>query len=293
MKEKCDALYQGLLSELESLDTALSPVELLKSSLSMVRAVIAQMRELVVLDGFATPASEVEFFKLLKPRVQALLVFATERYSYQTAKPLLLGELEAFHAEQLRFISRFFHQHEFLYQYYALGLEDLDEVYFIRGAANVEGMLGMGFPELDRDFATVGDYLFARFRAMELLRELVLSDMAAGESFAGGMAGDGNLVSLVSKKGLKLRWTGDTCNLIEVVYGLFDTKQLNEGQLNMSDIVDVFEQVFGVNLSRYFRRFSEIKRRKTVSKTKFLDAMVEAVNRRIDEGDAYVPMSMR
>ena len=57
--------------------------------------------------------------------------------------------------------------------------------------------------------------------------------------------------------------------------------------------MDVFEQCFQINLSRYFRRFTEIKRRKSMSKTRFLDEMARVVNKRIDDGDAYVPMSMR
>lgn len=63
--------------------------------------------------------------------------------------------------------------------------------------------------------------------------------------------------------------------------------------MNLSDLMDVFEVCFQVNLSRYFRRFTEIKLRKSISKTKFLDQMREAVNKRIDKGDAYVSMSMR
>ena len=96
-----------------------------------------------------------------------------------------------------------------------------------------------------------------------------------------------------SKKGKALRWTGDSCNLIELVYGIFDCRQVNDGEVDLSDLMDVFEQCFQINLSRYFRRFTEIKRRKSMSKTRFLDEMARMVNKRIDDGDAYVPMSMR
>lgn len=92
-----------------------------------------------------------------------------------------------------------------------------------------------------------------------------------------------------SRKGRKLKWTGDSTNLIELLYGLFETKQFNDGEVDISDLVDVFEQVFNTNLSNYFRRFTTIKRRKSVSKTRFLDEMREAVNKRIDDADAYVP----
>jgi hypothetical protein len=57
--------------------------------------------------------------------------------------------------------------------------------------------------------------------------------------------------------------------------------------------VDVFEQVFGVNLWNYFRRFTTIKRSKSVFQIRFLNEMVAAVKKRIDDADAYVPLSMR
>lgn len=65
------------------------------------------------------------------------------------------------------------------------------------------------------------------------------------------------------------------------------------GDGDLSDLMDVFEVCFQVNFSRYFRRFIKIKRRKSISKTRLLDQMRDAVNKRIDEGDAHVSMSMR
>lgn len=54
---------------------------------------------------------------------------------------------------------------------------------------------------------------------------------------------------------------------------MFDCKQVNGGDVDLSDLMDVLEVCFQVNLSRYFRGFTEIKRRKSISKTKFLDQM--------------------
>ncbi|WP_410479488.1 RteC domain-containing protein [Pedobacter agri] len=64
-----------------------------------------------------------------------------------------------------------------------------------------------------------------------------------------------------SKKGRDLHWTGDSCSLIELVYGIFDCRKVNDGEVDLSDLMNVFEQHFQINLSRYFSRFSEIKRR--------------------------------
>jgi hypothetical protein len=62
----------------------------------------------------------------------------------------------------------------------------------------------------------------------------------------------------------------------ELIYGIFDCEQVNRGNVDLSDLMDVLEQVFQINLSRYFRRFTEIKRRKSMSKRRFLDEMRNA-----------------
>ena len=53
--------------------------------------------------------------------------------------------------------------------------------------------------------------------------------------------------------------------------------------------MDVIEQCFQINLSRYFRRFTEIRRCASRCKTR-LDEMARVVSKRIGDGDAYVPI---
>lgn len=280
--------YERLLSKLErELENfaELQPLERMRSELTAVRAALGRLQQIVSETGFASQAAEVSFFKQVKPRFYSLMVLSAERYGFEMARPLRKGKgMDAFYGRQLDYISRFFDQHAFLYQYYRMGATELDGLYFVRGS-EVPGLVGADLPALDPGFSTLGDYLFSKFMALEKLREVVLLEMEVPS-----LAGTG---VVRSKKGRELRWTGDSCNLIELVYGIFDCRQVNDGEVDLSDLMDVFEQCFQINLSRYFRRFTEIKRRKSMSKTRFLDEMARVVNKRIDDGDAYVPMSMR
>lgn len=284
MEKLAKGLLSGLENELENF-VDLEPLERMRSELGAVRAALGKLQEMVVESGFGSKAEEIAFFKTVKPRFYSLLVLAAERYGFEMARPLRKGKgMDAFYERQLDYISRFFEQHAFLYQYYRLNATELDELYFLRSVSDV-GLVGADLPALDPSFSTLGDYLFSKFMALEKLRSLVLAEMEVP-----ALAGTG---VVRSKKGRDLRWTGDSCNLIELVYGIFDCRQVNDGEVDLSDLMDVFEQCFQINLSRYFRRFTEIKRRKSMSKTRFLDEMARMVNKRIDEGDAYVPMSMR
>ena len=245
-----------------------------------VRAALKELRKYVETHPFTDEGEEIWFFREMKPRFYALKVYAIERYTIEINLPADLQERVKYYKEQLQYISRFFTQHAFTYQYYKLGARELDRLYFIRGV-EVQHILLPEVPELDPAFSTSCDYLFSKFMAYEQLQSYLLEQLSFGQSEAAAPP--------VSKKGRQTKWTGDTCNLIEMVYGIYETKQVNNGDVDLSDLMDVFEQCFGVNLSRYFRRFTEIKRRKAMSKTRFLDEMREAVNKRIDDGDAYRP----
>lgn len=284
MEKKFEGLYRELQRQLEDF-VEQSPLERMRSELSAVRSSLAKLQAMVVASGFGSPAEEVLFFKTVKPRFYSLLVLAAERYSFEVARPFRKGKgMDRFYARQLDYIARFFHQHEFMYQYYKMGATELDGLYFVRGG-HPGGIVGADLPCLDPSFYTMGDYLFSKFIALEKLQQIVVAEMEVPS-----LAGSG---VIRSKKGKELRWTGDSCNLIELVYGVFDCRQVNNGEVDLSDLMDVFEQCFQINLSRYFRRFTEIKRRKSMSKTRFLDEMARVVNKRIEDGDAYVPRSMR
>ncbi len=284
MEKKYEQLLAKLERELENF-VEMQPLERMRSELTAIRASLGNLQEMVLASGFASQNEEIDFFKTVKPRFYSLMILSAERYSFEMARPLRKGKgMDAFYERQLDYITRFFDQHAFLYQYFRMGATELDGLYFVRGS-EISGIVGADLPTLDPSFSTIGDYLFSKFIALEKLQERVLLEMEVPS-----LAGTG---VVRSKKGRELRWTGDSCNLIELVYGIFDCKQVNDGEVDLSDLMDVFEQCFQINLSRYFRRFTEIKRRKSMSKTRFLDEMAKVVNKRIEDGDAYVPMSMR
>ncbi|WP_182923446.1 RteC domain-containing protein [Pedobacter planticolens] len=280
--EKSMELLGKLKAEMESVkEVGVTPIQRLKDNLSLVSGALAELKKMVLDLGFVSVEEEIEFFKLVKPKFYSELVYATEVFGFEKDRPVLPGGYIEYCNQQLVFISRFFRQHEMLYQYYRLGAVEMDSIYFLRGA-NLNGVMGLGVPELDPTFCTAGDYLFSKFLAYERMECWVKSELQAPIN---GVVAE----QVRSKKGRELRWTGDASNLIEILYGVFETRQFNGGEVDIADLVDVFEQLFHVNLSNYFQRFAKIKQRKLVSKTKFLDEMVVAVAKRIDDADAFVP----
>lgn len=284
MRKKCEELYQRLEADLEEQETwNESPIETLRNGLYLAHEALNKMKLLVLEIGFASELEEIEFFKHLKPKVYGLMVYVSERYSFENSKPILVGQMEEFFNEQIKFISRFFRQHEFMYQYYRLRATEMDSFYFLRGK-KPDGAVSLDLPELDTSFATYGDYLFAKFIGYEKLQGIIVEKLKKlsvdSRLHESPTIVDGNNV---------LKWTGDKTNLVEVIYGLFYSGQFENGNATLSDIIKFMEVNFQIDLSQTSRKFIDIRNRKKDSPTKFLEKMRESIMKRIDEDNEFKP----
>lgn len=277
--------YEALLANLTLINgmevTSVKKLNFLSSS---AKSALAEIKEIILGDPFADLQEEIAFFKYDKPQFVSEILYAREIYSIEKEKPLGGGMLiKNFYDQELRFIKRFFNQHQFLYQYYQLEASDLDRLFFVRRAKPSDVLLSEP-DEYDPVFSTAADHLFAKFMAYEKVQDYLME-----KSY-----GQGRIATpFVSKKGRPLEWTGDKSNLIELAYAIYDTMQLNNGNVDISDIIDWLEQSLQVNLGRYYKRFSEIRMRKNVSRTRYLDFMVEMILKHMDEGDAFQPRSLK
>lgn len=259
-------------------DLGTTAVQRLAGVLNAIQEAVKELKIYVATNPFINYSEEIHFFKYEKPKFFAERLFALEVFTVESNKPLsdeLL--LKAYYESELRVIKRFFDQHRFLHQYYLLDGSEMDETYFTRGGEPSLLFLP-DMRETDPAFSTAGDFLFAKFIAMERLQEYLIAQLYSPENTS---------IYQFKRRGKALKWTGEKSNLIEVAYGLFETGQLNDGEAKISDIIEWLEDTLDINLSRYYRRFTEIKMRKVISPTKYLEEMREALLKRIEEGDAW------
>jgi hypothetical protein len=196
--------------------------------------------------------------------------------------------LREYFLEELKFISRFFKQHAFLYEYYRSGFTELDEVLFVRGVESSHPFL-VGSPALDVRYSTSGDYLFGKFMAYESLRDYILAELAKLDgSVALGLPGvAGARGPGVGKKWFD--WTGEVINVVELGYGLWLSGQIGSGKAGLAEIFRWLEESFGLDIGIPANRFREIKRRKRLSRTHFMDLCKSVLTDYMDEDDAFVP----
>ncbi|HVW94402.1 MAG TPA: RteC domain-containing protein [Mucilaginibacter sp.] len=279
-----EALYDALCRVLQLvLGTEKEPVKRLSRALQEIRSACAELRDKALSAPFPSAALEINFFKTIKPKFYALRIFHIELYHLDANKPAGTRELLLrFYRQELSFIERFFHLHHFLYRYYKAGLTEMDELYFLRGA-QLPAVLEPELPDADPEFSTAQDHLFARFIALEALQQEIILRMS-------GL--DGTLVPAGPDQPVPvpaLKWTGSKVNLVELVYGLYYTGQLNHGQAEVVEIAAHLEQVFGFALKDAHDTFGDIRDRKKLSPAHFLESMAAAIQARKDEDLAYKP----
>lgn len=283
LEKMSEKLYGQLSDEITAITRQeTEPFKILSLVLTRVREALKMLRDHISNYPFKDDAQQIWFFKVIKPQFYCLRIYYLEWYSIVTNVPV--GEEKTrrkFYLDELKAVQRFFQRIAFHYQYYRLNATELDHIYFIRGS-QAQSVLIPEVLEIDPEFSTSQDFLFAKIKAYELLQDYLLNAIKSPFPM---------VHQEPDKRRIKreLRWTGDTINLVEVGFSLYDTAQFNEGKASIAEIFAWMEENFHVTIGKPHRRFDEIDGRKRISKTDFIDRMREAILNRIDRKNAYDP----
>ena len=253
-----------------------------RQKLVHIRSVLTELRNTVIEKGFECAEDEIWFLKHVLPKYTSLQYLYSDWLNILSRMPK--RSLRARVRLYLSFLSQsdhFIHNHYVFYQYLQLELEEHDHLYFKRGVIT-ESTLHLPLP--DPLFSTEVSDLFARFKAIEMLQDWLLQRVRNIDDLPGG---DGCRMIFSGKR---LKWTGEQCNLIELIYGLYHTGQLNEGKATIMDIARLMEEVFQTELGQVHPAFADIRWRKRLGPTHFLERMRDAVQNVVDDDLAYRPV---
>jgi hypothetical protein len=252
------------------------------TSLKLIRDALQKLRTHVSQYAFKDRTEEIPIFKYIKPSFYQWNIYYTELYTIETNLPKDdAGKQIAALELELQYLERFFRQNAFLYQYYKLNAAELDNLYFVRGA-EAHSVLLPNVPDLDPEFSTSCDYLFSKFKAYENLKEWLIEKLLSLRKNPQAPYQPGSEATL-------MKWTGETINLAEAAIGIFNTAQVNNGTASIADIFRVLEEAFHVNIGIPSKRMSELRRRKRLGRTQYLDNMRDSTHRKLDNEDEYDP----
>lgn len=282
LKELTNNYYDEMMSNIERIiDTDNPQIQIFKNAMLVVQGYLYELKDELKSYQFENQEEEIWFFKIEKPRFYSWFIYYKELFALEQSKPIVnREEVNAYYREHMRYINRFFRFNEFLYQYFLLESDELDSIYFLRNGAGL-GPLSASVPMIDSGFGTGSEYLFSTFRGLEMvlvhLNDVISQDNRADDAF-----------TKAKSSASKLKWTGETLHLIELLYAVHGAEQINNGTISIAQLAAKFQEVFQVKLDRYYKRFDEIKRRKGISKSKFTDQLRQIIIDKVDEADAKI-----
>lgn len=266
--------YDELMEDLSSFEEmGISEGQKLSGKLTSIRTTLTIIKEKILTEPFESDEEEIKFFKYWKPMFAAQHQLEVERFKITSARPVSDDlELKSYYLKELSFLQQVIDKHQFFYQYFISGSSDLDRFFFLRNAMPPNPMWSAPYT-YDPQFGTPGDDLFAQFLCMGWLKDYLLKCIAG-------------IGQQDSKKVQELKWTGEKQNLIEVAYGLWLTKQLNDGNATLLQIITWLEDSLQVDLGNVQKAFANIRSRKRLSPTKYIDLIREEVLKKIED-DQY------
>ncbi|HBO26273.1 RteC domain-containing protein [Culturomica sp.] len=250
-----------------------------KAMLVFLRKQLIELKALTESTLFRDEAEEISFFKHHKPTLLGQLIYFHEILRIESQRPIGDDELDTYYEKRQEEQKLFFDRHVAFFQYYRSGATYMDKYYFLRGKQ--ENIVNMDVCHLDDDsaFSTGYDHLVARIMAMEMLYAFL---SVKRTNLRNG--GENMSTELLKVKGF-YKWTGTAIELVEIVYGLSEMDSINNGETPIHELAAFIGTLLNIDIRDCYSAYTDMKRRKNVSRTYFLDKMQERLNKRMEQDD--------
>ncbi|MBS1519852.1 MAG: RteC domain-containing protein [Bacteroidetes bacterium] len=253
-----------------------SPMEQYRCSILICKKAMNKMKRYVSNYAFKDVAEEIHFFKEVKPLFYSKYIYFINVYNFLMQLPPG-GEdaVRAYINFHLTDLQRFFDHNKAFYQYYRSGSTQMDEIYFTRGGFDVQMELE-DFEE-DEQYSTSHDYKLSKIMANEKFQDyLKLEYLKIGtEQLLPAPAADIFTFSHPS-------WTASPTDAIELIYSLKASGSVNNGNIDVSELVGIFEFVFRMEIKETYHKIIDIGRRKKTVPV-FLNKLTDGLLRHLND----------
>jgi hypothetical protein len=251
------------------------------------KSALLEMQNLVLRDCFVDEQDEIEFFKNIKPKVYAKLLYYAKIFSIETKRPNSRNKVQRkFLITEEDKIAAFQNDNLEFYQYYRCNTTNLDDRFFVRGKADIRLCIGSLHFLIDPNFSTSHDHIVSVIKAYDMLSVYLKTEIDKLDSKCGGNENkekeDENLY------GSKLLWTESKVALTELIYAIHSTGAINKGTTDINELAKALGELFNIDLGDPYRTFIEIRLRKK-ERTKFIDYLKNRLLVRMDEADQKEP----
>jgi hypothetical protein len=246
-----------LENNLESLKISNENVLILsQKAVALCSDVLMEMKETVKKNDFQSEKEESHLFKIETKRPESKLL--KEKYLMRVIKKL----------------HKYFEQNADICKYYRSKQESFDKMYFLRENRNLNNPSDSIVPYIDHEFSTMHDHSFSCIMAHDQLIRYLENEI--------GKLQNQELEPERSKT--NYTWTDSKIALVELIYALHSTCSINNGKIDIKELVELFEKLFQIDLEEYSRTFIDIRMRKT-GRAKYLDNLKQSLMKKMEDAD--------
>jgi len=229
-----------------------------------------RLRDFIDTHIFKSEAEEIEFFKVVKPRLYHRLIYYRKVYNIEMNRPVGVDSQRAYLIDEIKAINRYNNKHSDFVRYYRSGMTHLDTLYYLRNRNDTALYLESFHYERDPKFSTNADFKVAKLLANELLSAYLKGELEALEYVK--TASDDSLPAV------RLTWQDSKTDLTELIY-LLDSKRCF-GNVPLTQLAAYIASVFNIRLdANLSRTFCDMKLRN--NPTPWLDKAKQALLQRM------------
>lgn len=278
-RQQYDTILQNLKARIAFINSQTdNPILLSEKAIALILETLSQLKQHILTHNFKTTQEEIYFFKEIKPRISAKLIYHNSIFKIETKKPKGGKRiLRKYYNNELRRLKTYFDNNIEFYKYYRTGSTLLDQHYFIRGKQDIRLNLDTYYFETDHQFATSHDYKVAKIIAHDKLQVYLENQLT-------NLSTRKTQVATPAKPIPVLQWTAHKVALVELIYALHSQGVFNHGAADLKDIAEQLQQAFNIDLGQYRRTFLEIRARKS-ERTRFLTTLILTLINRMDDTD--------
>lgn len=248
-------------------------------TISLLENGFINLKNIVSCFTFPSKRDEIMFFKEIKPQLFSKLIFFRKIYQLELNRPISnYKTIRVYLEREHERINLFYNRNTEFIQYYRSGKANFDEYYFVRGRKDMELNLESFYFERDPRFSTHFDFKVARLLANDMLAAHLnyqLSKLKYQEE--NDFSTEIEIPSA--------QWTDKKTALTEIIYGIYEEKSINSGNIEIKALATIFGRIFNVDLNDIYHIYLEIRSRKT-NRTEFLNRLIKTLNKRMDEADS-------
>lgn len=272
--------YHASLKKIESKN--LVKHKQLKYKIEASKRYLHQIRVYVRDIKFKDLNEEITFFKTIKPKIKADIKLYNHQLAYHQEKPFIsLEKQKKYIQKKLRELENKKKKHLRFYGYMRLEETAYDELYFSRGKERLELFPFSEFDNSELDFTTSHDLLACEVKTYRVLCEFYKQELHCLSNVEAGFY-DTPLNKPTTNN--QLCWTASKTDLIELIYALKVTGTINGGDTQIKELIEVFGQLFNIDLGSYYKTYFDIKNR-TKDTTKFLSQLTINLKTKLEMDD--------